>query len=256
MLTLAAQVGLSLCVLVFALLARRLADELPGSARGFRDAWALAGVAFFIQGVNAIIHDVFAIHAYASGPESRAWAAILEWHAILNHSRTFLLTTFSLILCAGLLRANAGRSWPSTRTSVALLVGGMLIGGLVGRHEAAFSGVTHYTAVAVWDVMEMLALFAALLVGVSTGRMDRALWLALAINAFTVAFSGLGFAALAEIDLGGWHPLPHQIHLAKLALYLTINMVAYRHLKQVRRGHPVRGFFETHPREPAASFYH
>jgi hypothetical protein len=243
--TLTAQVLTSLCLLTCGVVAYLVARRIPAREEVFRYGWQLSAATFCIQGTNSLLHDLFATVAFIGGSHSRAWAAILVWHPVLNHSRTFLLTTFCLVLCVALVRADRGRPVPPMRTSVALLLAGMLVGGLVGMHEDKFSGLTHFTAVAVWDLMELLAMMAVLLVGLSSGGMDRGLWAALGINAFTLALSVLWFAYLSRIDVGGqWAPRPYHIHFSKAALYMLMIAVEVRQLRRLGRGRPTRGFFD------------
>jgi hypothetical protein len=76
--------------------------------------------------------------------------------------------------------------------------------------------------------------------------MDRSLWGALGVNAFTVALSVLWFAFLSRIDIGGqWAPRPYYIHIAKTALYGVMIALAYRQLRRLNRGRPMRGFFDA-----------
>lgn len=246
MLTLSAQFAISVCLLLFAVQARLIARDLPFGAREFRAGWALTSVAFLIQGLNSIFHDFFSIFAYLSGPASGAWKAILFWHPILNHSRTFLLTTFCVVLCAAMLRPKGGDELSVRRPVMAVLLAGMVAGGIVGWQEHGFISMAHYTSVALWDIMELGAMLAALYVGVSTNRMDRGLWGCLAINAFVLALSVLLFAALTSLHITGqWSPRPAHVQIAKAVLYVMMVSLATFRLRQIRGGRAVRGFFNS-----------
>ena len=49
---------------------------------------------------------VIATIAFLGGPDSRVWAAVLVWHPILNHSRTFHLIAYCLVFLYVLVRAS------------------------------------------------------------------------------------------------------------------------------------------------------
>lgn len=254
--TLVPQLMSSVGLLVFAFFAYRVALGLPAHQRTFRYGWTFTAATFGVHGLSSSLHDVFSMIGWRGGEGSAAWDAVLVWHPILNHSRTFLLTTYCLVLCVALLRAQRGVAPPPLGRAMAVVLGGLVVGGVVGANEHAFSGLTHYLAVAVWDLMELLALMAVLLVGISSGGMDRGLWSALGVNAFTLALSVLWFAFLSRIDIGGqWAPRPYHIHLTKTALYGVMIALAYRQLRQMRRGGGVRGFFDAQPRPAVPSMH-
>lgn len=245
MITLTSQAAISFWLLAFGLVAWQVARLLPGQAGGYRFGWALTGCAFLVQGANSAFHDIFSIVAYRAGPESFAWKAVIRWHPALNHSRTFLLTTFCLVLAVSMMRMERGKPEPRLRTAALLMVCGMVMGGLAGWVEPEFSGLTHFTAVALWDVMELLAMLGLLLAALTTGRMDRGLWFCLSVNAFVLALSVLWFAALSRIDISGqWAPMRYHIHFTKAALYVVMTIAAYGQLVRVRRHERLRGFFE------------
>lgn len=244
MAVLLAQVSMSLTVLAFGVLALRVAGSLPGHARGFAYAWLLTGWAFLLEGSNSLGHDLFSIIGFTGGPESRAWNAVLRWHPILNHSRTFLLTTYCLVLAVVLYRARRGVAPPPVQRSMLVVAGGMLTGALVGFSEPLFTPFSHYSAVAIFDVMELAAIMALLAVGMN-GGMDRSLWLCMGINGFVIALSVLLFAAVAQIDvLGQWWPRPVYVQSAKVVLHALMVAIAVRHLGRIRQGRPVRGLME------------
>jgi hypothetical protein len=246
------QVAMSLAVLAFAAVALRVGGALPAHARRFAFAWRFTGWAFLVEGSNSLFHDVFSIVAYRGGPESAAWAAVLAWHPILNHSRTFLLTAYAVVLGVALVRAARMRTPPSLGRGLALVVAGMLVGGVVGWREAAFSGWTHFSAVAVFDIMELLAFMFLIAAGLTTGLMDRALWFAISLNGFILALSVLLFAALSQVDLATqWSPSPLHVQGAKAFLHSLMVVIAAVYLRRVRAGRPIRGLVDA-PARPAA----
>lgn len=247
--TLLGQSAIALGLLIFAYVASRVAAQLPASERVFRYGWTFTAIAFLAQGLNMAVHCAFAILAFRGGRGSLLWDAILVWHPILNHSRTFLLTAYCVVLSVALFQAQRTRPLPSLRLATAVILGGMVLGGVVGWQEDAFSGITHFSAVALFDIMELLALMTVLFVGLLTGSMDRGLWASLAVNAFVLALSVLWFASLSRIDISGqWAPRPYHIHLSKAALYLVMVGIAYRQWTRLRDGRRPRAFLEMESR--------
>lgn len=241
-----AQILMSFAVLAFAgtaLLAGRASER---RAHRFAYAWTFTGWAFLVQGVNSLFHDVFALAGVLGGEGSAAWNGVIRSHAILSHSRSFLLATFAVVLAVLLHRFRARADLPSLRGPMAAVLAGMVLGGIVGWQEPEFTRATHYSAVAVYDVMELLAFMALLMVGITSGRMDRSLWAALGLNAFILALSSLLFAAIARIDVTGeWSPHPLAIQGVKVALRLVMVAIAVQYLRRVRRGDPIRGLIDV-----------
>lgn len=240
-----AQLVMSLAALAFGCTALLIGRASAGRANRFAYAWTFTGCAILLQHAISLFHHVFALVAFLQGPESAAWAAVVRWNPILNHSRSFLLTAFALVLALVLYRFRGSSDQPPRRVPLAALAAGMVLGGVVGWQEPAFTRATHYSAVAVYDVVEMLAFMGLLIVGIISGRMDRWLWSALALNAFTTALSVLLFAAIARFDVvGEWSPSPLTIQGLKAALGLVILGIALQHLRGLRRGDPVRGLID------------
>jgi hypothetical protein len=240
-----AQLAMSLAALAFAgtalLVGRASVDRAPR----FAYAWTFTGCAFLVQHSISLFHHVFALVAFLLGRESAAWAAVVRWTPLLNHSRSFLLTAFAVVLALVLHRFRGGSDRPPLRGPLAAVVGGIVVGAVVGWQEPEFTRATHYSAVAVFDVVEMLAFMGLLIVGITSGRMDRSLWSALAFNAFITALSVLLFAAIARFDVAGeWSPKPLTIQGSKAALGLVLLGIAVSHLRSLRRGDPVRGLID------------
>jgi hypothetical protein len=243
---LAGQVAMSLAVLAFAAVALRVAGALPQHARRYAYAWAFTGWAFLLEGFNSLFHDVFSIIAFRGGPESAAWAAVLRWHPVLNHSRTFLLSTYCVVLAVALYQIARDRQPLRIATGLGIVAVGMLVGAVVGWNEAAFSGITHFSAVAVFDIMELVAVMALLSIGLTSGAMDRSLWVAMGVNGFILALSVLLFAAISRIEFTGqWSPRPLQMQWTKACLHMLMVVIAVRHLRRIREGRPVRGLVEA-----------
>jgi hypothetical protein len=245
MLTLATQWLVSLPLVIFGILGLRIARMMPGRRASFQRTWAFTGAAFLVTGLNAAFHDLFATVGFLAGPGSALWNGVIAAHPILNHSRTFAEITYSAVLCFLLVRGGREGSTPGIRRPILVICAMMFLGGMVGANEQAFSSATHFTAVALWDILTLLSMFAALYAGMSTGRMDRSLWFSLGLFAFARAFSVIGFAALVQIDVPGqWHPRPSHIHFIKGLLHAGAAVIAWRHLASLRRHEEPRAFFE------------
>lgn len=246
MVTLAAQGAISVCLLLFGLIALRIARGAAAHRAVYRHGWALTGAAFLIQAVNKSFHDVFAAAAYLRGPTSGTWAHYLEWNAALNHSRTFLLTAFCLLLAYSFTRPRADDAPVPATAWLPVFVLAMVLGGIAGIQEDVFTPLRHYTSVAIWDIMELLAMLLVLFLGMSTGRMERGLWACLGVNAFILALSVLWFAALSRVGVGTeWAPRPYQIQLTKAVLYGVMIVIAFRQLRGVARGERLKGLIEA-----------
>jgi hypothetical protein len=255
--TLTAQAAITACLLVFAVLALRTGRQISSAQQPVhRYLWTFTGWTFLIQGANSGFHDAFSIYAFRQGAGSRALEVLLLWHPPLNHSRTFLLVAFCGVTCHALVRGRRGLPLPSLRSSVAIVVAGMAGGALLGMNEAAFSYLTHFTAVASWDAVELLAMMAVLLVGLSTGLMDRAMWACLGITAFALALSTVWFIFLSRSDLvGEWAPKAFHIQWTKVVLYLVMNAIVVIQHRRLNRGRSLRGFFEAPARTPVPSWH-
>jgi hypothetical protein len=246
MLTLGAQAAISVCLLLFSVIALRIARGATAHQAVYRHGWALTGAAFLIQAANKSFHDAFAITAYFRGPGSSTWAHYLDWNAALNHSRTFLLTAFCLVLAYSFIRPRPHDAAVPVKVWLPVLVLAMVLGGVAGMREDVFTPLRHYTSVAVWDIMELLSMLLLLFLGMSSGRMERGLWACLGVNAFILALSVLWFAALSRVGVGGeWAPRPYQIQVTKAALYAVMIALAYRQLRRVARGERLRGFIDA-----------
>lgn len=245
--TLVAQTSVTLCLLLFAAVACSVARSIPASSATHRHGWTLTAAAFLIQGINLAVHDGFAIHGFLQGPGSAAWNAIIQWHPILNHSRTLHLTTYCIVFGIALLHARRRQPPPRLAFGIAFMIGGMIVGGLIGWRELPFTGPAHFAAVAVWDTVELLAMLSLLLVGLSTGGMDRMLWGALSVQAFALALGVLWFADFARSDLlpGDWSLRPYEVQFFRALVMLSMTGFALRLRMSLRRGGPPGGFLET-----------
>lgn len=246
MLTLTLQYLVTLGFLAFALGALGVWRASAGSsAPAHRAAWLLAGGAFLMHAANKMGQEVFGTLAFAGGRESRVWARYLEWNAAFNHSRTFLLLAF----CGTLIVLSLRREGPFTRTffawSFAAMAAGGAFGAVLGKNEEAFRQLTHYSAVARWDLVELVVLLGTLFACLLSSRTDRTLWFCLCVYAFSLALNVLWFAAFSRTNMPGeWAPRPWEIHTYRVALNALLAYLAWQRYRQARRGIRVPGLLE------------
>jgi hypothetical protein len=248
MLTISMQLAVAFCLFAFAIMAVRVARAFPRHPEVFRFGWSVTGGAFLMQSLILLFHNSLSTAGFAGGEDSAAWNAVVALNPVLNHSRTFLLAAFCVMLCVGLIRAGRGAPPPEPRVWVPALLAGAAVGVVIGLNEGVFSALTHYSRVAVWDLLELLALMGVLFVGLLNGRIDRALWFCLALNAFVLALAVLWFAAFAQIEVAGqWTPKIWMLQAAKVPLYLLMIGIAHSQLRRIGRGEPPRGLLDAQP---------
>ena len=246
-LTLTLQAAAALSFVAFGLLSVAVHRRTPGARADHRLSWLLIGGGFTLHGLALLFHTLWAVAAYVAGSGADLYETFLVWTAPMNHSRTFLLLglTFAIL-------AHAMLPHPRSRRfagGAAVLIGAGFAGGLVvGRVEPEMSALTHFSAVATWDVVQLVVLLVALFVALLTSRMDRYAWTALAVYAFSLALNVMWLAALSRTDLPGeWAPRPWMIAAYRLVLTLAMVAVAVRRLQLARRGVPVSALMDSSP---------
>jgi hypothetical protein len=241
MLTFTLQCINSVVLLAAAILCLRVAVKSP-SGNAFHDTgWKVVGVGFLWHATCDALQNAYGGAAIAAGRTSALWASYLEWLPVMNHSRTFLLDGLAVGLLALALyrRTPDRRFW---RGVVALLAAGFAAGIALGVREGGFTGGGHYSAVAIWDVIELIALLSALFGLLLTNRADRLLWAFLAAYGLRLALGIFWFTVLAQKDQpGAWHPPTWTLSALRIGLGLVMIAAALRRLHQHRRGRPVHG---------------
>jgi hypothetical protein len=248
MLTFVLQVLNTTILLASALLCLR-AGRIASANPYHRAAWRLTGAGFVVHAADLLVQHVFGGIALAAGPDSAAMNAYSEWIPVLNHSRTFLL--YGVML--GLLLLAVYRPEPDVRfwrAAVALVALGFLAGVAVGIVEGRFTEAGHYSAVAVWDVAELLLLMATLFTLLLTSRADRALWGLLSAYGISLALGAFSFSLLALIDVeGAWHQKPSWMQAQRIVFHLMMLGFAAWRVAVGRRGRRVPAMLErtAHP---------
>lgn len=231
----------SVVLLTAAVLCLRVAAGSP-SGNPFHDtAWKVVGVAFLWHAACDALQNVFGGIALRAGMTSPAMDTYKVWMPVMNHSRTFLLDGLAL----GLLGLALYRGLPDRRFwrgVAAVLAAGFAAGVALGMREGGFTGGGHYSAVAIWDVIELIALLSAMFGLLLTNRADRLLWAFLAAYGLRLALGIFWFTVLAQKDQpGAWHPPTWTLNALRIGLGLVMIAAALRRLHQHRRGRPVHG---------------
>lgn len=249
MITLILQNAVTVLIWVLALSAFAVYRRVPPA--GVRErpiAWLITGIAFTAHALNKSIQGVFGIRAFIAGSGTPEWDTILFWNPIFNHSRTFLLLAYCGVICHLSLRKGPLHPRYLQLTGVALAVG-TVVGGLLGWGELGFTELRHYSAVARWDVVEMLVLLGTLFAAMLGMRIDRVLWGLLGVYAFSLALNVLWFAAFSRTGMPGqWAPRPWEIQAYRVVLFAMMAALAVYRLWKARRGIMVRALLEPSPR--------
>ena len=194
MTVLLAQLAAALLKLAFGGLSLAIGRRLRGQGRGA--AWTLTGIALVLSGASSVAHSAFAGWAVAAGPGSAVYENFLRWSPIGNHSRSLQAVAMGGLLLALLLRrTEPGRRWWAAAVGVLLLGAGA--GAVLATAEGPFVAGRHFPLVALYDMVELLMLLGALMVGVARQTIDRLLWYCLGIYALRMALNVLWASAMA-----------------------------------------------------------
>jgi hypothetical protein len=240
MITLVLQCVYSVLALAAAATCLRVAAR-AGSGNAYHDAaWRLMGIGFLWHGTSDALQNVFGTIAWRAGNPSPELDAYLRWNQVMNHSRTFLLIglVLGLVLLSVYPRSPDRRFW---QIAIALLTVGFAVGIAVGLHEGRFTQERHYSAVAVWDVVELVTVFAALFALLVSNRADRLLWAFLSAYALGLALGVFWLAMFAQLKTGAWYPPIWTMPAMRNVLAAVMLAAAWRRLTLQRRGRPVHG---------------
>jgi hypothetical protein len=245
MLTLVLQNVVNALIWVFALSAAGVYWRAPAGGRERPIAWLVTAIAFSAHALNKTVQSALGIRAYMAGEGTEVYDTFLFWNPIFNHSRTFLLLAYCGLLCHLSIRRGPLPPRYLRMAGVALAVG-MAAGAVLGWAENGFTELRHYSAVAQWDVVEMLVLLATLFAGMLGTRMDRLLWALLGVYAFSLALNVLWFAAFSRTGMPGqWAPRPWEIQVYRVILFACMAGLALYRLWKARRGVFVPALLES-----------
>ncbi|WP_420127563.1 hypothetical protein [Longimicrobium sp.] len=227
---------IAVCAIASLLVYGAARAQAPVEHRGM---WLLTGTALGTLALVKGIHGALGIWAYAAGPKTAIWANYMAWTPAFNHSRTLLLLAYCIILAHFSVRP-VPFSRRYYRGALAAMAVAFLMGAGLGAMEPRYTALTHFTAVAQWDVVELLVLLGTLMAALLGGRMDRVLWSLLCVYAMSLAFNVLWFAASSRADIAGqWVPRPWVLQAVRTALYAGMALLALYRLRQARGGRSV-----------------
>jgi hypothetical protein len=245
MLTFALQLVVTACALVFGGIALDVVRRTRGGDAYYRTGWMIAGVAFAVHGIDKAAQNAWGWLALQAGSGSATMAGYLLWAPVFNHSRTFLM----LGMCAALAWMCVPRVTPDRRFWVrawAVMGIGLVAGALVGAQEGGFIPALHMSAVAKWDVVELLVLLGTLFALLLTSRADRHLWSGLTLYASSIAISTFFFTVLAAFGAPGtWTPPTWQLQSIRAVLHLLLVAFALRRWVLARRNAPATGLIDS-----------
>jgi hypothetical protein len=235
----------SLLFLGIGLLGNRIAGAGAGAEPLHLRSWRLTGLALTIHGLNFLVQNLWGLMAIQAGVGSGAMDSYLLAAPAFNHSRTFLLFAYCILL----LLIAAGRPWfvSALKTwTASLLLGGLVFGVVVGLAESGLLARVHYAAVAKWDAVELLLLLGTLFYVLLRNSMDRFNWGILAIYGFMLALNVVWLAALAFIETPDtWSPSPRYVHVYRTTLLLLMLALTARRYLLARRRVRVGGLMDT-----------
>lgn len=242
MVVLTAQLVAALLKLAFSGLAlaigRRVGEGIQGAA------WMLTGVALLLSGVSSVAHSAFAARAFFAGAGAPVYEAFLRWSPVGNHSRSVQAVAMGLLLVVLLTR----RREPDRRfwvVAVGALVLSAGVGAALALMEGPFRADRHFPLVALYDLVELLALLTALTVGAARHTLDRVLWLCLGIYALRMALNILWYTALSWAATPGmWRPSTLVIQLVPVLAWGVMCLLAARRLRLAGAGKSVPGLFQ------------
>jgi hypothetical protein len=242
LLTLVLQSMSSLLKLAFVLVALAIVRRQRNEASLPAACWRWVGLALLVSAASDLLQSVWAVAAVAGGEHSRVYQLYLAWMPAMNYSRYAIAIGLGLVLTAlpfagDRLRLLRGEAIVVAATAIALVgvAGGLLEGG--------FTGSVHTFRLAVLQVAETSALFAALLVAVVRTSMDGWLWLTLFVYTFRQAVESLLWSAQAGSATGAWHPPFWASPAIGVVMWLAMVGLAHRRLTLARRDVPAPGIF-------------
>jgi len=209
-----------------------------------RAAWRLTGAGFLVHALDLAVQHAFGGVALAAGSKSAAMNAYLEWFPVFNHGRTFLIVglLLGLLLLAAYRREPDARFW---RVAAALMAVGFVVGTVLGVAEGRFTNGGHYSAVSVWDMIELLLLMATLFTLLLTSRADRALWGLLSAYGLSLALGVFSFTLLSQIGvMDAWHPPPWTLQAERMVCHLMMVGFATWRVAAAKRGRKVPAMLE------------
>lgn len=233
MITFTLQVATAILTTLFGITALKIAGT-PGPVMA-RPAWRLVGGGFVLVGGSFLAHNAFGAVVLARG-EAPITELYMAMSPAFSHSRAMaLVATFPLLLVvtrppADVNQSDIPRAWVLVGIGYA---SGILLGAIQGPRETA----THWPIVSIVFTVELVVLLCTLFVLLVRDRVDRHLWLALAVFALKLTSNALWLSLYSRSDIpGAWYPPLRVMHVNQAVLSGIIALIALRRLQLARRG--------------------
>jgi hypothetical protein len=166
-------------------------------------AWRWVLGAFLASGISGVVQAIWARMAITGGADSAVWDSYMDWMPAMNYSRFTVMAGMGVALAA--LPFLPARARNISSITIFLISTALLLPGTAaGLHEGAFVNARHVTNLAIWQVVETIALLAALFSAVTRQFMDSWLWLCLCVYAVRQAVNAVIWAASTTVE-GAWH---------------------------------------------------
>lgn len=239
--------------LLFGILALAVARHSKAFLPVRRDGWWLTGVVFTVLGFLQSVQGVIAAPwAYLSGPGTAVYEAYLRSAPVGNHSRGVLIIVFAALLPLLARHKNSAGFRPVV---VAVLLLGLLLGGLAGWLEGTLLPARHYTWLATSNTVQLVVLSAALLHALWARTLDEHLWICLIVYDLMQALHVGWLSALAWWDVpGAWVPNTMHIMLYSSVVQLVMVGFALRRLTLAQRGVRVPALTDPDPEPEFSTF--
>jgi hypothetical protein len=171
----------------------------------------------------------------------------MEWMPAMNYSRFSVMVGCGIALAA--LPFLAARARDISFTTICLVSTGLLLPGLAsGLIEGAYVNERHATNLAIWQVVETIALLAALFSAVVRQSMDSWLWLCLCIYGIRQAANAMIWAASTTFGLeGAWHAPYWMSAAVGVTMWSIMIGLAVRRLWLARQDMPAMAIFSLEP---------
>ncbi|CAN5626651.1 hypothetical protein BH23GEM8_BH23GEM8_01880 [soil metagenome] len=210
-------------------------------------AWRWALGAFLVSGLSGVFQAVWAVMAVRGGAGSDVWDSYMEWMPAMNYSRFTVMVGCGITLAA--LPFLPVRARDISLTIICLVSTVLLLPGIAaGMIEGAYVGERHAPNLAVWQVVETVALLAALFSAVVRQTMDSWLWLALCIYAIRQAANAIIWAASTTYGVeGAWHAPFWMSAAVGITMWSIMIGMAVKRLWLARQGIPAMTIFALEP---------
>jgi hypothetical protein len=228
---------------VFAGLAVRVVASIGQAHTRPAVSWVWLAAAFLVSAISGLAQAVWAALAFEKGAGSSVMDLYVRWMPAMNYSRFGVMVGLgiglSVVAFLSPRPAFSRLFWPVVISAV-LLFPGFIAGYLEGPYVRGF----HQSRLSILQLVETLALLAALFFAVIRRSMDTWLWLALFVYGFRQVVNTLTWAGTVWLSTpGAWHPPVWLDPAIGIAVWLTMIGIATHRLRLARRGTTASSIF-------------